>query len=111
MSRCKIFQYTVSIAKMFDLFGGKLIAGDSTKLRAQNSEKNNYNPKKIERHLDLAFNLRRLINIIGKNEFIEYLEELISSHFYIIELYDLISLKIRHLKLDSDYTHSKIKVD
>lgn len=47
----KVFQYTVSIAKMFDLIGGKLIAGDSTKLRAQNSKKNNYNPKKIERHL------------------------------------------------------------
>jgi hypothetical protein len=47
----KVFQYTVSIAKMFDLIGGKLIAGDSTKLRAQNSKKNNYYPKKIERHL------------------------------------------------------------
>ena len=47
----KVFQYTVKIAKMFDLIGGKLIAGDSTKLRAQNSKKNNYNPKKIERHL------------------------------------------------------------
>lgn len=47
----KVFQYTVSIAKMFDLIGGKLIAGDSTKLRAQNSKKNNYNPKKIERHI------------------------------------------------------------
>ena len=47
----KVFQYTVSIAKMFNLIGGKLIAGDSTKLRAQNSKKNNYNPKKIERHL------------------------------------------------------------
>ena len=30
---------------------GKLIAGDSTKLRAQNSKKNNFNEKKIERHL------------------------------------------------------------
>ncbi len=47
----QVFQYTVSIAKMFDLIGGKLIAGDSTKLRAQNSKKNNYNPKKIERHI------------------------------------------------------------
>ena len=46
----KVFQYTVSIAKMFDLIGGKLIAGDSTKLRAQNSKKSNYNAKKIERH-------------------------------------------------------------
>jgi hypothetical protein len=29
----KVFRYTVSIAKQFELIGGKLIAGDSTKLR------------------------------------------------------------------------------
>jgi len=33
------------------LIGGKLIAGDSTKLRAQNSKKNNFNQTKIDRHL------------------------------------------------------------
>lgn len=48
----KVFQATVSIAKYFNLIGGTLIAGDSTKLRAQNSKKNNYNQGKIERHLD-----------------------------------------------------------
>ena len=47
----KVFRATVQIAKHFDLIGGKLIAGDSTKLRAQNSKKNNYNQTKIERHL------------------------------------------------------------
>lgn len=47
----KVFRYTVSIAQQFDLIGGKLIAGDSTKLRAQNSKKNNFNKHKIERHL------------------------------------------------------------
>jgi transposase len=47
----KVFRYTVSIAKNFDLIGGKLVAGDSTKLRAQNSKKNNFNEGKIERHL------------------------------------------------------------
>jgi transposase len=47
----KVFRSTVQIAKHFDLIGGKLIAGDSTKLRAQNSKKNNYNQGKIERHL------------------------------------------------------------
>jgi hypothetical protein len=31
---------------MFELIGGKLIAGDSTKLRAQNSEKITIIPKK-----------------------------------------------------------------
>lgn len=48
----KVFRATVEIAKNFDLIGGKLIAGDSTKLRAQNSKKNNFNQKKIDRHLD-----------------------------------------------------------
>jgi transposase len=47
----KVFRLTVSIAKHFDLIGGKLVAGDSTKLRAQNSKKNNFNEAKIERHL------------------------------------------------------------
>jgi transposase len=47
----KVFRATVQIAKHFNLIGGKLIAGDSTKLRAQNSKKNNYNQGKIERHL------------------------------------------------------------
>ena len=47
----KVFRSTVQIAKHFDLIGGKLIAGDSTKLRAQNSKKNNYNQTKIDRHV------------------------------------------------------------
>lgn len=47
----KVFRATVQIAKNFNLIGGKLIAGDSTKLRAQNSKKNNFNTKKIDRHL------------------------------------------------------------
>ncbi len=47
----KVFRHTVSIATHFNLIGGKLIAGDSTKLRAQNSKKNNFNENKIEQHL------------------------------------------------------------
>lgn len=47
----KVFRHTVSIAKHFDLIGGTLVAGDSTKLRAQNSKKNNFNEAKIERHI------------------------------------------------------------
>ena len=47
----KVFRATVQIAKHFDLIGGKLIAGDSTKLRAQNSKKNNFNQAKIDRHM------------------------------------------------------------
>ena len=47
----KVFRATVEIARHFDLIGGKLIAGDSTKLRAQNSKKNNFNQSKIDRHI------------------------------------------------------------
>ena len=48
----KAFRHTVSIASKFDLIGGRLIAGDSTKLRAQNSKKNNFNENKIVQHLE-----------------------------------------------------------
>ena len=48
----KVFESTVKIAKHFNLLGKKLIAGDSTKLRAQNSKKNNYNQGKINRHIE-----------------------------------------------------------
>ena len=51
-----VFKETVRIAKYFDLIGGTLIAGDSTKLRAQNSKKNNFNQKKIDRHLEYIEN-------------------------------------------------------
>ena len=33
------------------MIGGILLAEDGTKLRAQNSKKNNYNQKKIDRHI------------------------------------------------------------
>lgn len=59
----KVFRYTVSIAKQFDLIGGKLVAGDSTKLRAQNSKKNNFNARKIERHLAYIDNKLNEYNI------------------------------------------------
>ncbi|MBW2963039.1 IS1182 family transposase [Mesonia aestuariivivens] len=48
----KVFRQSVAIARNFNLIGGTLIAGDSTKLRTQNSKKNNYNKKKIQRHLE-----------------------------------------------------------
>lgn len=47
-----VFRRSVEIARNFNLIGGELIAGDSTKLRAQNSKKNNYNHKKVQRHLE-----------------------------------------------------------
>jgi transposase len=47
----RVFRATVKLARHFGLVGGELLAGDSTKLRAQNSKKNNYNRGKIARHL------------------------------------------------------------
>lgn len=47
----RVFRATVEVARNFGLIGATLIAGDSTKLRAQNSKKNNYNQKKIDRHI------------------------------------------------------------
>ena len=40
------------IVKHFELIGRKHIACDSSKFRAQNSKKNNFNQKKIKRHLE-----------------------------------------------------------
>lgn len=48
----QVFKATVSMAKHFELIGGILLAGDSSKFRAQNSKKNNYNKKKVKRHQD-----------------------------------------------------------
>lgn len=69
----KVFRETVRIAKHFDLIGGVLLAGDSTKLRAQNSKKNNFNQKKIDRHLEyidnrLAEYNQALLNNDGERE-------------------------------------------
>jgi transposase len=47
----KVFRATVQIAQNLNLIGGVLLAGDGTKLRAQNSKKNNYNERKIGKHL------------------------------------------------------------
>lgn len=65
----KVFRETVRIAKHFNLIGGSLIAGDSTKLRAQNSKKNNFNQKKIDRHLEYIDNkLREYERALAEND-------------------------------------------
>jgi transposase len=46
----KVFRVTVQMAKHFKLIGGRLLAGDSSKFRAQNSKKNNFNQRKVQRH-------------------------------------------------------------
>lgn len=50
------FRYFVVMLNDLDLISGKTIAIDSFKIRAQNSLKNNFNQKKIDRHLDYIDN-------------------------------------------------------
>lgn len=45
------FRQFVVMMKSWDLIGGETIAVDGSKFRAVNSKKNNYNQKKIDRHL------------------------------------------------------------
>ena len=46
-----VFRKMVTLCKRLGLIDGKVIAIDGTKLRAQNSKKNNFNQKKIDDHL------------------------------------------------------------
>jgi len=64
----KVFRATVQLAKNMNLIGGILIAGDGTKLRAQNSKKNNFNERKIAKHLEYI-----------ENKLSEYNQELASA--------------------------------
>lgn len=65
----KVFRETVKVAQYFKLIGGQLIAGDSTKLRAQNSKKNNFNQKKIDRHLEYIDNkLKEYNHALAQND-------------------------------------------
>mgnify|MGYP000675193498 CR=1 FL=1 len=52
----KAFQYFVLLLKEWKLIDGDTIAIDSFKIRAQNALKNNFNQKKIDRHIDYIDN-------------------------------------------------------
>lgn len=60
-----VFRQFVVLCSNWDLLGKQLIAIDGSKFRAVNSKKNNYNQKKIERHLAYI-----------DNKIKEYLEEM-----------------------------------
>lgn len=59
------FKLFVLFLKECDLIGGRNVALDGTKVRANNSKKNNYNQKKIDRHLAYI-----------EEKFAEYLQQL-----------------------------------
>ena len=52
----QVFRYFVLMLKDLSLIDGQTIAIDSFKIRAQNSLKNNFNQKKIDRHIDYIDN-------------------------------------------------------
>jgi len=47
-----VFRYFVAMLKEWNLVDGKTIAIDSFKIRAQNSLKNNFNERKVQRHIE-----------------------------------------------------------
>lgn len=46
-----VFRQFTLLCKQWELYGGQVIAVDGSKFRASNSKRNNYNEKKIKRHL------------------------------------------------------------
>ncbi|MCK4678169.1 MAG: IS1182 family transposase [Bacteroidales bacterium] len=47
-----VFRYFVALLKDWKLIDGETVAIDSFKIRAQNSLKNNFNQRKVKRHID-----------------------------------------------------------
>ncbi len=84
----KVFKASVNIAKNFNLIGGIIIAGDGTKLRAQNSKKNNYNQKKIDRH-------------------VAYIENKLQEYFTELETADEDKKKVILEKIDKHNKHKQ----
>ena len=64
-----VFKLFVSFLKDIDLVSGQVVAIDGTKSRAHNSKKNNYNQKKIERHLAyIEEKSTEYINLLEQND-------------------------------------------
>jgi len=66
----------VHILQEWDLIGGQTIAIDSFKIRAQNSLKNNFNQKKIDRHIEYIDNkIEQYIEILEQNDSLNDIEQ------------------------------------
>lgn len=77
-------QYFVRLLKEWELIGGKTLALDGTKVRGQNSKRNNYNARKINKHLQhiegsISKYLERLGRLESKAEKTEAEEEKIKE--------------------------------
>jgi transposase len=66
------FKLFVCFLKDMGLVGGNTIAIDGTKVRAHNSKKNNFTPKKLERHLEYIENkITEYVQQLDANDAIE----------------------------------------
>lgn len=83
----QLFKLFVEFLKEGELIGGEVVAIDGTKIRANNSKKNNYNGKKIERQLEYI-----------EKKTVEYLNELQANDKEDSELAHIQS-KIERLKV------------
>ena len=64
-----LFAHFRDFCASLDLYGKKLVAIDGAKIRAQNSKKNNYNKKKIERQLDYSkAKIKQYLSDLDKND-------------------------------------------
>lgn len=94
----KVFRATVKMAQHFELIGGELLAGDSTKLRAQNSKKNNYNQAKIARHLayieQKLSDCQQALSQTGEATQVEQLADSMARHARRREYYRALSLQL-----------------
>ena len=63
------FRYFVDLLKDWELIDGSTIAIDSFKIRAQNALKNNFNQKKIDRHIEYIDNkIEEYQNALDQND-------------------------------------------
>ncbi|MFY9441860.1 MAG: transposase [Tepidanaerobacteraceae bacterium] len=77
----RVFRDFTRLCMQWDLFGRELVAVDSSKFRASNSKRNNYNAKKLKRH-------------------IRYIEEKIDSYIKQLEKTDADEEDIRPLSAE-----------
>lgn len=84
----RVFRDFTRLCMQWDLFGRELVAVDSSKFRASNSKRNNYNAKKLKRH-------------------IKYIEEKIDSYIKQLEKTDADEEDIR--PLSAEEIKNKIK--
>jgi transposase len=67
----KLFVVFRTFCKRIELYGKNTVAIDGTKLRAQNSKKNNFNIKKVNQHLDYIANQEEYLNTLEQQDDID----------------------------------------